>query len=258
VALDDDAQVDPATLPENVELMREIDAHIAEADAKREQQRALEARLSGAIPDAVSRIEERVVARAASYAQEEDLRGGIADELRARGELVLTEARLRLPGWTTNLGGFDLAIVVENSLVLGETKWADGNLYECMWDLFKLGSARSLDRVEATIAVYGAPVKHWQRAEGCARLFEDREVLTRNLICALPREWQINLDGSTAKPHVIPMLLRLQLLTATTCEVFGKQWEIRAVGVTAGGGDYPLTKGWPKEGRPEAPKPYTW
>jgi hypothetical protein len=206
----------------------------------------------------VSRIAERVVARAASHAREEDLRGGIADELSARGELVLTEAKLRVPGWTTNLGGFDLAAVVDNSLVLDETKWADGNLYECMWDLFKLGSALSLDRVAAGLAVYGAPAKHWQQTEGCARLFEDREVVTRDLIWALPREWQINLDGSSAKPHAIPILLRLRLLTAITCEVLGKSWEIRAISVAPDGGDYQLTDGWPKGERPEAPKPYTW
>jgi hypothetical protein len=41
VALDDEAQVDPATLPENVELMQGIDAQIAEADAKHERQRTL-------------------------------------------------------------------------------------------------------------------------------------------------------------------------------------------------------------------------
>lgn len=48
------------------------------------------------------------------------------------------------------------------------------------------------------------------------------------------------------------MLLRLQLLTAPTCEVLGNSWEIRAVGVTPDGGGYPLTDGWPKGGRPEA------
>jgi hypothetical protein len=44
VALDDDAQIDPATFPENIELMREIDAQIAEADARRDHQRAFEVR----------------------------------------------------------------------------------------------------------------------------------------------------------------------------------------------------------------------
>jgi hypothetical protein len=141
MALDDDAQIDPEMLPENRSLMAEIDAQLVAAEARREWQQALASRLAAAVPDAVSRIEDLVAARAGTHAREEDLRGGIADELRARGELVLTEARLRVPGWTPNLGGFDLALVVDNSLVIGETKWADGNLHEAMWDLLKLGSA---------------------------------------------------------------------------------------------------------------------
>lgn len=258
VALDDDADIDPATLPENVAMMQEIDAQLAAAEGVRARQRELEDRLAAAIPDAVARSEELVLGRSASHAREEDLRGGIADTLRARGELVVTEAKLRVPGWTPNLGGFDIGMVTGDALVLGETKWADGNLYECMWDLLKLGSVLSLDRIEAGVAVYGAPAKHWQRAEGCSRLFEDREVLTRNLIWALPREWQINLDGSTAKPEAIPIVLRLRLLTTASCTVLGKSWEIRAVGVTPGGGDYHLTDGWPEGGRPEVAKPYKW
>lgn len=256
VALDDDAEIDPATLPENVGLLQEADAQIAAAMLKR--QRSFESRLADAISDAVSGIEALVLARSGKYAREEELRGGIAHELRSRGELVLTEARLAVPGWTSNLGGFDLGVVIDNSLVVGETKWADGNLYECMWDMFKLGSALALERVDAAVAVYGAPVRHWQNTEGCGRLFEDREVLSRDLIRALPREWQINLDGSSAKPNVIPMRLRLRLLIATTCDVLGKSWQIRAVGVTPDGGGCYLTDGWPPDGRPDAPTPYQW
>jgi hypothetical protein len=258
VALDDGAQIDPATLPANIGLLQEAAAQIAAAAAVHERQRSLESRLGDAIPDAVSRIEELVLARSRKYAREEELRGGIAHELRSRGELVITEARLPVPGWTHNLGGFDLGVVIDNSLVLGETKWADGNLYECMWDLFKLGSALGLERVDAGVAVYGAPAKQWQKTEGCGRLFEDRDVLCRDLIWALPHEWQINLAGSTAKPNVIPMRLRLRLLNATTCEVLGKSWEIRAVGVAPDGGVYDLADGWPPGGPPETPKPFTW
>jgi hypothetical protein len=70
--------------------MAEIDAQLAAADARSHWQQALASRLAAAVPDAVSRIEELVVARTGTHAREEDLRGGVADELRARGELVLT------------------------------------------------------------------------------------------------------------------------------------------------------------------------
>ncbi|MFX6007001.1 hypothetical protein ABTF07_20715, partial [Acinetobacter baumannii] len=80
---------------------RQIHGQLAEADAVRERQHALEVRLASALPEAVSRIEQRVLARAGLHAREEDLRGGLADGLHARGELVLTEAKLQVPGWTT-------------------------------------------------------------------------------------------------------------------------------------------------------------
>jgi hypothetical protein len=76
--------------------------------------------------------------------------------LRERDELVLTEARMAVPGWTRNLGGFDLATMDHGSVVLGEAKWADGNLYECMFHILKLASATTIRRVDAAVAFYAA------------------------------------------------------------------------------------------------------
>jgi hypothetical protein len=137
-------------------------------------------------------------------------------------------------------------------------KWADGNLYECMWDIFKLGSAVSIPRVDAAVAVYGAPAKHWLRPQSCAQLFEDREVVSRDLILALPKEWSVNLAGSSAKPQAVPLLVKLRLLTATTMVVLGKAWEVRAISVSAESRDYPLVDGWPDGKPPESPKPFRW
>jgi hypothetical protein len=258
VAPDDGAQIDPATLPENVELMRKLDADSARREQQEDRRRALESRITAALPGAVSGIEGRVRGREGAYAREEDLRGGLAEALRANDELVLTEARLLVPGWTPNLGGFDLAVVVDDSLVVGETKWADRNLHECMWDIFKLASALSVPRVDAAVAVYGAPAKHWQKPETCARLFENRDVVSRDLILGLPHQWEINLAGSSAKPLAIPMLVKLRLLATQPGEVLGKSWEVRAISVEGDVGTYHLTDGWPHGERPAEPKPFRW
>jgi len=85
------------------------------------------------------------------------------------------------------LGGFDGAMVVDESLVVADTRWADGSLHESVWDIFKLGSALAIPRVDAAVVIYAAPAKHWDRPDSCARLFEDREVCSRQLICHLPR-----------------------------------------------------------------------
>ena len=259
MVLDDGgAQIDPPTLPENIALMQEIDAQIAAAARHRTRQQDLAARLAAAVPEAVTMIEARVLERDAPHAREEDLRGGIARHLRSCGELVLTEAKLTVPGWTDSLGGFDLAVVVDDSLVVAETKWADGNLYESMWDILKLGSALAIARVDAAVAIYGAPAKHWQRPDSCARLFEDREIFTHRLIRHFPREWAINLAGSAAQPLEVPSQLKLTLISQASTEVRGKAWEVRAVSVSSEYQSLELTNGWPEGVEPAASQPLSW
>jgi hypothetical protein len=104
---------------------------------------------------------------------------------------------MAVPGRTRNLGGFDLAIVDHGSVVLGEAKWADGNLYECMWDIPKLATATTIRRVDAGVAFYAAPIKHWVRPGTCAQLFEERSVTGPDLIRWFPDRWRVNLAGSS-------------------------------------------------------------
>lgn len=259
VTLDDGrAQVDPATLPQNMGLMQKIDAQIAAAEHRRARQRELAARLAAAVPDAVSGIEAQVLERDGFHAREEDLRGGISAALRARGELVMTEAKLAVPGWTKTLGGFDIAMVADDSLVVAETKWADGNIYESLWDIFKLASALAIDRVDAAVAIYGAPAKHWERPDSCARLFEDRELACWSLIRHFPKEWAICLAGSSARPLAIPPFVDVALVGREQTEVAGKLWEVRAVRVETEQAHAALENGWPDGAPPESAKPIAW
>lgn len=259
MALDDGgAQIDLATLPENIGLMTDVDAQLAAAEARRARQRDLAARLAAVVPEAAANIEACVLEREASHAREEDLRGGMAAALRSRGELVLTEAKLSVPGWTEKLGGFDLAIVVDDSLVVAETKWADGNLYESMWDILKLGSALAIPRVDAAVAIYGAPSKHWERPDSCARLFEDRQILSRQLINHMPNEWARNLAGSSAQPLAVPLRLSLALIDKQSANVLGKAWEVRAVRVESEHPPFDLTDGWPDGLAPASAQPMSW
>jgi hypothetical protein len=164
-----------------------------------------------------------------------------------------------LDDWTANLGGFDLGIVVENGLVVGETKWADGNLRESIWDIFKLASAMRVPRVLAAAAVYAAPPKQWAKPQGPARLFEDRELIPAALINALPDAWAKVLAGSSARPLALPQVIRLNLLATDAVTLFGKVWEIRTVQV-ANDTEYedPLVDGWTTSGRPEQPGAFYW
>jgi hypothetical protein len=236
MAIDDNVEWDPATFPENRRLIEELDQtieHKAQLEARRQ---ALLARVVAAVRTAIPEIEGLVMARKGKYAREEELRGGIADALRKQGELVLTEAKLPVPGWTPNLGGFDFALVgAAGGLTLGETKWADGNLYECAWDILKLASASKLPRIEAAVAVYGAPVKHWTKPVIGADLFEDRVMTFRDVIKASQARWQTNLAGSRARPLALPLVIELGLLATEQVEILGKAWEVRILAVHGDG-----------------------
>jgi hypothetical protein len=63
MALDDGAQIDPATTPENVALMAEVDEQLANAASARRRQLALAARIADLVPTASGKIDERVIAR---------------------------------------------------------------------------------------------------------------------------------------------------------------------------------------------------
>ena len=252
---DDEIQWDPATTPENRSLMAHLDEIATRVEEKKRRQRELAERFAAALPAAAAEVEARMQARGGKNVREEDLRGGLADALRKSGELVLTEAQMAVPGWTANLGGFDLAIVDHDSVILGETKWADGNLYEAMWDILKLASATTAPRVEAGVVFYAAPIKQWHQAGTCAQLFEDRFVTGRDLILAFPRRWQTNLDGSSAKPHAVPTPINLRLLGNEEIEILGKQYAIRALSVLGDEPLYTLENGWPHGEPPTEAKP---
>jgi hypothetical protein len=86
-----------------------------------------------------------------------------------------------------------------------------------MWDIFKLASALTISRVDAAVAVYGAPAKHLERPDTCARLFEDREISCGHLLRLFPKEWATNLAGSSAQPLAIRSRIALALLRPRGC-----------------------------------------
>jgi len=59
MAVDDEAQSDPVTVPDSVRLLQRVDAEIAAARRGRARQRQLAVRLAAVTPEAVARIETR-------------------------------------------------------------------------------------------------------------------------------------------------------------------------------------------------------
>jgi hypothetical protein len=105
-----------------------------------------------------------------------------------------------------------------------------------MWDLLKLASGATLSRVCAAFAVYGAPVKQWQKPAACADLFESGTYRTAELVAAYKSEWKKNLKGSpNAWPENLQLDFTTDFLGGFDVEVLGVAWEVRLVEVIPGG-----------------------
>src|SRR5581483_12115430 len=141
MALDDGADIDPATLPENLKLLQQLDSlsNAAPAPLAAPAQGDMRELVIEATREAAAALHEVLHTRKADHPLEEDLRTALAVAFARTDAAVLTEAKLRLDGWPANLGGFDLAVVgTDGSLVLLETKW--GNVWQGVWDILKLAS----------------------------------------------------------------------------------------------------------------------
>lgn len=202
--------------------------------------------LSAAVERATAALPEAIASREGTHGLEEDLRGGIATLLRDQGELILTEAKIGLESWSPKVGGFDLTLVSSTGqLVVAETKWASGNLWECIWDLLKLANAQMMPRVLGAFAIYGAPGADWERRVPTADLFEPGIYDSVQLIAAFSDKWARMLKTNNAWPNSVPVDFTTEPVAAFRTDVLGHPWEVRVIEVVAGGVWTWLENGWP-------------
>lgn len=239
MAFDDGAQFDPATFPENIKLMEEIAAQLDGTEERPELISPPTGDMHDLLVEALSATVEQVpavlAARSASHPREEDLRTTLALNLARSKAAVFTEAKLKLPGWTLNLGGSDILVVgTDGGIVLAETKW--GSVWQCLWDILKLASGYQHPRVSACYAVYAATPKEWA-TQACAQYFEpdqDASWDTNWLLEEHADDWKANLAGSP-NVHVteVPRVLGVKTLFGRPVDCLGRRYEVRAVSVSA-------------------------
>lgn len=145
---------------------------------------------------------------------------------------MFSEARLRLPGWRGSLGGFDLTVAgTDGSLVLIETKW--DNVWQAMWDIFKLASADQHSRITAGYAIYAASPNEWTKFGGDEFFGADSHSFATDFFLEEHATWwSRNLEGSpNLYPVELPGAVSLQAVARNSVILLGKPYEIRAVQV---------------------------
>jgi hypothetical protein len=171
------------------------------------------------------------------------------------GPFVLPEGArgFKLDDWPGRLLGPDVVIRHPDATAhraFAEIKWCRENtMFEVMWDLLKLSLAVSLERVEGSYLVVGAPGQAWpQDAWACAALLSDGEWSTRGLFDRYQDPWKWLLGGNkTARPRRLPDTVATTLLAQIPIHMAAKEdWELRVAKVEdRHKGWIRFTDGWP-------------
>lgn len=119
-----------------------------------------------------------------------------ADSLRGKRASITREVRYRrLPGWTRQPGGVDLALDgVAAGRVVMEMKVDKPE--EALWDALKLGEILSVEDCEAAYLIYAGSGRIWhENVEGADLFLTGGTWRARDLIARWPRAWAGLLKG---------------------------------------------------------------
>jgi hypothetical protein len=118
-----------------------------------------------------------------------------------------------------------------------ELKWGSNTLYNCIWDLPKMGVALAKQHTRGAYLVAGAPTGEWKNADG-AELFHAGDWSVAQLLVKYGKYWKFWKDDVETHPVSLPARIETQPVRAVPTVVRGDEWELRCVEVTAADGNW--------------------
>jgi hypothetical protein len=155
-----------------------------------------------------------------------ELRRTTADDIEVKENL-----HIHALGWP-GVGPVDIALRRSGDEVLAylELKWGAGTLYNCIWDVAKMGLTHSLGDCPFAYLVAGAPLNAWTSGDG-SELFSDGEWQTSVLYDRYATYWAYWKKSVTTHPETLPEILTTTVVASERCTVNGAPWEVRCVQV---------------------------
>jgi hypothetical protein len=149
---------------------------------------------------------------------------------------VRPEIALSLPDWP-KVGKCDLAVRPMpdgSALAALELKWCrdPSDVYQCLWDAFKVGLALSVGRTNRAFIVAGMSATGWSVRPTGAELFGDTEVAAADLAGRYEKHWKWLLDGSGSRPVQLPRRICTRLTASVPIHAHEGDWEVRCAEVT--------------------------
>jgi hypothetical protein len=220
--------------------------------------------LRPALADVAAELERRAAEKANGFyglGEMSDLRPAIVHALnQAYGEAVQGGPAPKVPNWLS-VGNVDLRIAgsqVGALLLADELKWCQRDqMYESIWDLFKMALLATSDGVFAAYLIAGAPMSKWHD-DPCRDLYESQshdplDLCGRRFPAGKRRlMWDDLLEGGYDRfPDAVPEAIRTDVVAAVPLCDGRAAWGLRVVRVSAAGaGVVRFSDGWPNGHRP--------
>lgn len=152
--------------------------------------------------------------------------------------MVGHERRFPIPDWNPRPGAIDLFLrhAPDGDLrVVVEAKVGDVNW--CLWDMWKMVSARQLPGVEDAYLVVAAPRRHWKSGADCVDLFPAKPSTPRRwdsleMTQLWHNAWQELLLGGSGRPSRVAKTIEVEFVGCHDIPAF-PGFELRSIAVTA-------------------------
>jgi hypothetical protein len=198
------------------------------------------AQLEALLPSVLDRVADAMSARSletGSAGVESHLMQTVCEELAlavaTRPQLdclVEREKRVELGARWPGVGAVDVVVRLDEEAVLIELKWGASTLYNCLWDVAKLGSALASGVASGAYLFAGAPADVWETAPG-SEFFETGDWDVEYLRTRYLAYWQFWEKDVKTRPYELPSRVRTRFVSSAAGIVVGGAWEIRCAAV---------------------------
>jgi hypothetical protein len=187
-------------------------------------------RIAGALSSAARLLADR-------FPTAESLRERLFEHV-FEGALTVDPLVRVLPGKNPKLTHWRRPYAIDTTAVLPdgvrlaiELKWGAGTLYNCSWDLAKLGVVLAEHAADRAYLIAGAPAKDWEHGHG-AELFRDRAWTPQELVDDFGEHFAFwAKDVPTTGPIDLPALMETHSAAVVPVTGWGGEWSLRAARV---------------------------
>jgi hypothetical protein len=141
---------------------------------------------------------------------------------------VLPGTKPKLTHWRKAYAIDTAALLPDGTKLVAELKWGVGKLYNCSWDLAKLGVVVAEGVADHAYLIAGAPANEWGLGRG-AELFSEGEWTPQELLRRFSKHFAFwARDVPTTGPIGLPAAIQTKTVAVVPVTGWKDDWTLRA------------------------------